>query len=162
MAIRAVSEEQSRVLEAILSDFLVLSEASAVFLSDNGGNLIAYTTATEPEDERIYTIAALAAGSFCATRELASLVKEPAFHSIYHQGEQTSIYMHSVGAHYLILAIFGKTTPVGLVKLYAERAVQELTPLMERIDSQGGEIPGIGKNIFEMTGKEAFRRPPGA
>ncbi|MDI6775366.1 MAG: roadblock/LC7 domain-containing protein [Verrucomicrobiota bacterium] len=157
MTIQAVNEEQSKAIGVVLSDFMVLSEAGAVFLSDNGGNLIAYATATEPADDTIYTIAALAAGSFCATRELASLIKEPAFHSIYHQGDRASIYMRSIGPHYLILVIFGRNTPVGLVRLCADRAAQDLNPLIRQIDALGGPIAVTG-NILELSGKDAFRR----
>jgi predicted regulator of Ras-like GTPase activity (Roadblock/LC7/MglB family) len=162
MTIQAVTEEQSKAIHTVLSDFLVLSEANAAFLSDNGGNLIAFTTTTDSPDDSIYTIAALAAGSFCATRELASLIKEPSFHSIFHQGDKTSIYMRSIGSDYLILVIFGKNTPVGLVKLYADRATQELDPVLKQIDAQVGQS-GVGLgNIFELSGKDAFRKKPGA
>ena len=156
---QAVSEKQSRQLNVTLSDLMVLSEAEAVFLSDHGGNLIAYTTAAEADDT-IYTIAALAAGSFSATRELASLIKEPEFHSIFHQGEINSIYMQGIAKDFLVLVIFGKRTTAGLVKLYVEKAAKEIEPVIAQINSQSVETAaGPGKKLFEMkTDSDVFKK----
>ncbi len=127
----AISEEQSEKLNTALSDLAVQAEADAVFMSDCGGNMIAHFA--QSESSAIPTIAALAAGSFAATRELATLIGEPTFHLIYHQGKETSIYMQSV-LDFLLLVIFGRSTTVGLVKLYVEKASKELEPILKAID----------------------------
>ena len=149
MAGTAISEKQSRALNATLSDLMVLAEADAVFLSDFGGNLLAYVTSAEADDS-VYTIAALAAGSFSATRELAAQIKEPEFHSIFHQGENNSIYMQSVSTDYLVLVVFGKRTTAGLVKLYVEKAAKEIEPVLKQVHGQSVSAAGGETRLFEM------------
>jgi len=157
MKFQSVSEAQNQTLTTALSDLLVLSEAEAVFLSDSGGNLIAHATA-ETVDDTIYTIAALAAGSFSATRELASLVKEPAFHSIFHQGEQTSIFMQGLGRDYLVLVVFGKGTPVGMIKLYTDRTRKEIEPILKEMDHP--QDAAAAKVTFEFANEHEILKKP--
>ena len=145
----AVTERQSLALNRALNDLLVLSESNAVFMTDYGGNLIAYNTSDEVDDT-VYTIAALAAGSFSATRELAGLIKEPEFHSIHHQGKNSSIYMQSVASDFLVLVIFGKETTAGLVKLYVEKAKKDIEPIVEEMCGQSTVSAAQGSQPFEM------------
>jgi predicted regulator of Ras-like GTPase activity (Roadblock/LC7/MglB family) len=124
--------EQGRQLTQAVSDLLVQAEASAALLADVGGNIIAQSP-TRAENE---TIAALAAGSFSATRELAALSGEPSFHSIIHEGHGTSIYLQSVAENYILLVIFQKTTTTGLVKLYTQKTARELESKLAGISKQ--------------------------
>ena len=155
----ALTEEQSRLLEAAISDLLVLSEADAVFISDQGGNLIVHSAARN-DDSSLQTLAALAAGSFCATRELAAMIGEPAFHSIFHQGQHASIYMQSVTPHFLILVIYGKSTTAGLVKLYVEKAGKEIEPVLNRMESLSiADAIGSDTQTFQIDqNAEVFKK----
>ena len=120
----ALTEENSKQVEAILADLLVQGEARAVFLCDRGGNIIAnkYVTAYDHQEN----IAALASGSFFATLEMAKLVGETEFESLLHQGKQTSIYMISTSGELLMLVVFGKDSNPGLIKLHAKNACMKL------------------------------------
>jgi len=128
----ALTAEQGGLLTQAVSDLLVQAEATTVLLADIGGNILAQS----PARDENHTIAALAAGSFCATRELAVLSGETTFHAVSHEGEQTSIYVQSVTSNYLLLVIFQKTTTLGLVKLYARKSARELRPLLGEIATQ--------------------------
>ena len=129
-----VTEEQSRQMTAVLTDLAAQAEAEAVFLGDSAGNIIACISL--PGTETVQNIAALAAGSFSATRELARMIGETSFSSIYHKGEQSSIYMQTMAGTFLLLIIFGKGTAVGLVKLYVDKASQELEPILRSMGLQ--------------------------
>lgn len=143
-----VTEEQSRLMSAVLTDLAAQSEAEAVFLGDVGGNVLAFISA--PGSDTVQTIAALAAGSFAATRELARMIGETSFSSIYHKGENSSIYIQIIAGAFLILVVFGKGTAVGLVKLYVDKASQELQPFLLALD---GQKPSDYSNTqpFEMA-----------
>jgi len=130
----AISEAQSKKLHSALHDLSVQAEAKSVFMSDRGGNIIAQTS--QDQDGTIDNVAALAAGSFCATRELARMIGEPEFHSIFHQGERANIYIQSTVFDILILVLFGKETTPGLVKLYTEKTCLELGTLLEEVMKQ--------------------------
>lgn len=121
-------------MTSVLTDLAAQAEAEAVFLGDAGGNILACIS--PPGSETVQTIAALAAGSFSATRELAHMIGETSFSSIYHKGENSSIYIQTIEGAFLLLVIFGKGTAVGLVKLYVDKASQELAPFLQALDGQ--------------------------
>ena len=135
-----ITAEQSKDLEKLLEGMLAQTEATAVYLCDYAGNII-HRVVTEDQGPMEQTIAALASGSFVATNELAMLIGEATFHSVYHKGEKASIYMQSLGQDYLVLVIFRNTTTVGLVKLYVDRTCQDLGLLLGVVDQQT-EISG--------------------
>jgi predicted regulator of Ras-like GTPase activity (Roadblock/LC7/MglB family) len=140
----AITEAQAKILSTALGDLAVEAEADAVLMSDYSGNIMA--DISRYEDYTIQTLAALAAGSFVATRELAGMIGEPGFRSVFHHGEQASMYIHNVTGDFLILVVFGPGTTVGLVKLYVERASREIEPILESIT---GQDVGAGQT-FEM------------
>jgi predicted regulator of Ras-like GTPase activity (Roadblock/LC7/MglB family) len=121
----ALTEEISAQIDKILTDLLEQAEAEAVMLCDRGGNIIAEQSVNEYQAED--NIAALAAGAFFATVEIARLVGESKFRRLLHQGEKTSIYMERLGGDMLLLVVFSKDSNPGLVRLYARTACQELT-----------------------------------
>jgi hypothetical protein len=109
-------------------------------------------------------IAALSAGAFSATRQLAGLMGESMFQSVYHQGHNTSLYMQSLASQFLILVVFGRTTTVGLVKLYVKKLSEELDPLLQEMSRQTAASVGADREtfaidpsarLFESRGREA-------
>ena len=106
-----LSVEQSERLATAVEDLRAQTDAESVFLADHGGNLIASTGSGG--EARLQNIAALGAGAFSATREMAALVGEPTFHSVFHQGERNSIYIRSVEPGFLLLVVFGRRTAAG-------------------------------------------------
>ncbi len=150
----AMSEEQSNRLNTVVSDLAVQSEADAVLMSDYMGNTVAQVL--QVAGSGVENVAALAAGSFAATRELAVLIGEPAFYSIFHKGQSLSIYMQSVTEDFLILAVFGRSTTIGLVKLYVEKACKELKPLLDAMTGQSVTGAG-GREAFEMGADDVFQ-----
>jgi predicted regulator of Ras-like GTPase activity (Roadblock/LC7/MglB family) len=153
----AVDEEQSRLLHQALAGLRSLAEADAAFLSDYGGNLLA-SDGRNPDDPVVHTMSALAAGSYSATRELAGLVHETSFHSIVHQGEKTSLLLCGVGDDFVVLVVFGRQTTAGLVKLYVEKMVREIEPLLQSIARQSLEKMGGARNTFELAGGDVFKQ----
>lgn len=124
----ALSEKQGCQLNIALEDLLVESEAQALFISDYGGNIIAHVSIDN--DDFMETVAALAAGSFSATRELAGFIGEKSFLSVYHKGDDSSIYIQCVAQEFLVLAILGKNVTQGLAKLYIDKACSRIDPIL--------------------------------
>lgn len=125
--------EHNNLIENHLVELLVRAEAEAVFLCDRGGNILARknTDSFGHQDN----IAALAAGSFFATRELARLIGEPEFQCVFHQGSKTSIYMQATVYDMLLLVVFGRDSNPGLVKLYSEESCRALGDALKKIQS---------------------------
>ena len=149
----SMTRELSKKIETLLSDLLVRAEADAVFLCDRGGNIMAQKTTEHYVHEE--NIAALAAGSFFATRELARLIGEPEFKYIFHRGDRTSIYMQHTPLDMLLMVVFGKASNPGIVRLYAEETVRSLAPHIEKI---AGPDETVGLNIEIDRSQEPFKR----
>jgi predicted regulator of Ras-like GTPase activity (Roadblock/LC7/MglB family) len=143
----AMTELLHRNIENILADLLVRSEGEAAFLCDRGGNIMAQS-ATNPYAQE-ENMAALAAGSFYATRELAKLLGEPEFQCVFHQGDTNSVYMQSTRFDMLVLVIFGSESNPGLVRLYSTECCEALDKLMEKADSEA-PAPTASSPVFEI------------
>jgi len=119
-------------IDAILNDYLQKSESDLAVIIDKGGNVISQCGDQEVMDVTI--IAALAAGSFAATKELARRIGEVEFQQLYHQGSGSHIFMNSVDDDSIMITVFGgKETTVGLVRFYSNGASQSLAVLLKAL-----------------------------
>lgn len=158
-----LTEEQSRVIDDMLVDLLVRAEAEAVFLCDRGGNILAAKMVEHYQHDD--NIAALAAGSFFATRELARLVGEPEFRCVFHEGSRKSLCMRNTDSDLLVLVFFGRESNSGIVKLFANKSCESLD---EYFKTEGVESL-VGQSMAAMEleiddSREPFKRvrAPGA
>jgi predicted regulator of Ras-like GTPase activity (Roadblock/LC7/MglB family) len=142
MTSKIITAEQSQALKVMLESLLNQAKSEAVFVCDKGGNIIDSVSKTPSESE--FQMAALAAGSFAATSELAKLIGEPGFRSVYHRGEVASIFMQGLGEGYLMFIVFGKKTTIGMVKLHVEQALVGVCSILEKITGQ--TIRSVGMN----------------
>jgi predicted regulator of Ras-like GTPase activity (Roadblock/LC7/MglB family) len=122
-------------LDGILGDFLKKSEAELTVVIDRGGNVISQFGDRDVMDVTI--IAALAAGSFAATRELARRIGEVEFNALYHQGNGSHMFMNSVDDDTIMITVFGPRTTVGLVRFYSTSAAQNVSDLLKKLQGKG-------------------------
>ena len=122
-------------LDGVLADFLKQSEADLTVVIDRGGNVISQYGNHDVIDVTI--IAALAAGSFAATRELARRIGEVEFNALYHQGNGSHMFMNSVDEDTIMITVFGTRTTVGLVRFYSTSAAQNVANLLKKLQHGG-------------------------
>src|SRR3981189_2829734 len=115
-------------LDGVLGNFLTKAEAELTVVIDRGGNVISQYGGFEVVDVTI--IAALAAGSFAATKELARRIGEVEFNALYHQGNGSHIFMNSVDDDTIMITAFGRRTTVGLVRFYSSTAAVSVAALL--------------------------------
>jgi predicted regulator of Ras-like GTPase activity (Roadblock/LC7/MglB family) len=147
--IPALTIEDVAALDAILAEFVHKAEGDLTIVIDRGGNVISQFGDREAVDVTI--MAALAAGSFAATRELARRIGEVEFNALYHQGNGSHIFMNSVDDETIMIAVFGKRTTVGLVRFYAAQAAQNLAALLQTLRSK--------EHVFEFTAADISTGP---
>jgi predicted regulator of Ras-like GTPase activity (Roadblock/LC7/MglB family) len=123
--------EDVATLDGLLGDFLKKAEAELTVVIDRGGNVISQFGDMTVMDVTI--VAALAAGSFAATRELARRIGEVEFNALYHQGNGSHIFMNSVDEETIMITVFGPRTTVGLVRFYATGAAQQIAQLLKSL-----------------------------
>ena len=134
-SIPALTIENVASLDGILADFLKKADAELTVVIDRGGNVMSQYGDHSVMDVTI--IAALAAGSFAATRELARRIGEVEFNALYHQGNGSHIFMNSVDDNTIMITVFGRRTTVGLVRFYSATTALALAELLKSLNCEG-------------------------
>jgi len=117
-----------RQIKGILERITSEAGTHGVYLVDDSGFLIA--EAGDIEIDRV-TLSALVAASFGATAEIAKLLGETNFTQLTQQGTSRHIFICKAGNRHIVIAVFGRETNLGLVKLYVERAVVHLGAMLD-------------------------------
>ena len=123
-----IYEEEIEEIEKILNWLIRNSQAKCALLVDKDGHLITRQGFTHSLDTT--ALAALLAGSFASTKEIARLVGEPEFSVLFHQGKKDHIHICLVGERSILAVIFDDRTTIGLIRLYAKQASEELTTIL--------------------------------
>src|SRR4051812_42795053 len=134
-SIPVLTIEDVAALDGMLTDFLTKAEADLTVVIDRGGNVISQCGNQKVMDVTI--IAALAAGSFAATCELAKRIGEVEFNALYHQGNGSHMFMNSVDEDTIMITVFGGSTTVGLVRFYTTAAATNVATLLKGLNKAG-------------------------
>lgn len=153
--IPALTIEDVAALDAILAEFMHKAEGDLTIVIDRGGNVISQFGDREAVDVTI--MAALAAGSFAATRELARRIGEVEFNALFHQGNGSHIFMNSVDEETIMITVFGPRTTVGLVRFYSTGAAQQVAQLLKSL--QKGNH-GFNFNASDISAAPIFADTP--
>jgi predicted regulator of Ras-like GTPase activity (Roadblock/LC7/MglB family) len=151
-SIPALTIENVATLDGILADFLQKADADLTVVIDRGGNVISQFGNTEVMDVTI--IAALAAGSFAATRELARRIGEVEFNALYHQGNGSHIFMNSVDENTIMITVFGRRTTVGLVRFYSATTAHTVSELLHSLE--GANAAGFSFEAADVSAAPIF------
>ncbi len=132
-----INDEQMKLIEAVLERLRAVSGSQFGALVSTSGQPIAVS----PRDVRSDTLslAALAASSFAATRQLAQILSEREFTLLFHEGKEHNLHVVQVTDHILLLITFGRDTQVGRVRLYTSRALEVLKPALEGAENTSGD-----------------------
>lgn len=124
----------NRLLD-VLEDYLDKTEANYTMVIERGGSILS-ELGTIPESPDMTIVAALAAGSFAATKELALRIGEREFTSLHQQGENYQIFMCYVSEYAVLITVFGNQTTLGLVRFYSARTVKQIAQVLEESTHQ--------------------------
>jgi predicted regulator of Ras-like GTPase activity (Roadblock/LC7/MglB family) len=126
-----VSEGEISNIARVLGRLILDTDASHILLLDKSGQLI--SAQGQPGQRDIIALGALLAGAFASSRHVAEILGEHDFRSILQQGVQESIYTSLVGEQWLLVVVFEKQAHIGLVKVLARKASEELERTLERV-----------------------------
>jgi predicted regulator of Ras-like GTPase activity (Roadblock/LC7/MglB family) len=127
----AIFEEDYWAINNVLEDLLKSSRAGNVVLIDRTGQLISQIG---PEvDFDLTSFASLCAADFEANYQLAKLIGENDFSTLFHQGAKDSMYLGKIAKGVVLVVLFNKSTTLGLVRLRVKRAVEELNVVIEKL-----------------------------
>jgi len=138
------TEEDFAAITHKLQAFLKDSNARCALLVDRSGQLVA-TVGEQPKFDPT-TFATLTAADFSANDQLAKLIGENDFNSLFHQGEKESMYLADIARKVILVVLFDNRTTLGLVRLKMKEVVLALAKLFEAIfarSASGTQKPGI-------------------
>jgi predicted regulator of Ras-like GTPase activity (Roadblock/LC7/MglB family) len=151
-------EEDVHLLNSVLDELLRKSEAATALVIDKGGPVIDQRGAVEQFDTT--TIAALAAGSFCATQAIAERLGEVNFANIYQQGERFSLLFCNIDENALLIVIFKAELSAGAIKYFAAESVRQIARQMARAQARapGESLDLVSENTMDVS--TVFRQKP--
>lgn len=129
------SEQDLSAIHATLDEYLGASGAKSALLVDRAGQLI--TTAGATPDFDVTTFATLTAADFSANDQLARLMGETDFSSLYHEGERECLYVADIARRLILVVLFDSGTTLGMVKLRARNAVDDLAVQFDGVFARG-------------------------
>jgi predicted regulator of Ras-like GTPase activity (Roadblock/LC7/MglB family) len=120
-------------IEDCLERLLERSRAICVLVADISGQLISEKGKVEGLDSA--ALAAVTASNMAATTEMARQLGESVpFSYLFHEGQRRNIYISMVGQTFLLVIIFDEMTQIGLVRIFARLAVNELQGVAEELE----------------------------
>ena len=129
------TEDDFASITRALQRFLTDCNARCALLVDRTGQLVA-TVGDRPNFDPT-AFATLTAADFSANDQLAKLIGETDFNSLFHQGERESMYLADVARRVILVVLFDNRTTLGLVRLKMKQTVEELTRLFEEVFARG-------------------------
>lgn len=130
------------------------SDARSAMLVDRGGQLLAQ--AGDPPAFDATTFATLTAADFSANDQLARLLGESEFTSLFHQGERESMLVADIAHRAILVVLFDARTTLGLVRLRLRPVAEELTRIVEAMAVRGAQA-GASQPILAGADEEIDR-----
>jgi predicted regulator of Ras-like GTPase activity (Roadblock/LC7/MglB family) len=134
------TEDDFAAITQALQRFLNDSNARCALLVDRSGQLVA-TVGERPKFDPT-AFATLTAADFSANDQLAKLIGETDFNSLFHQGEKESMYLADVARRLILVVLFDNRTTLGLVRLKMKQTVDELTKFFEQVFNRPAAAQG--------------------
>lgn len=125
----ALTPEDGTALRGSMERLLEESGAHGALLVDRGGQLLIDAGRSPGFD--VTSFSTLAAADFSANDQLARLLGETDFSSLFHQGERESMLLADIGGRAILVVMFDTSTTLGLVRLRLRAAVGELAGLVD-------------------------------
>lgn len=136
-------EQDFNRIERLLQGFLYESNARCTLLVDRSGQLI--TSAGETPEFDSTAFSSLAAADFSANDQLASMIGEQEFSSLFHQGEKESMYLADVAKRVILVVLFDNRTTLGMVRIKVKTVVRELSEIFRELFERSATDPGASR-----------------
>lgn len=149
------TEDDFGAINQALQRFLHDCNARCALLVDRSGQLV--TTVGEQPTFDATAFATLTAADFSANDQLARLIGETDFNTLFHQGERESMLLADVARRIILVVLFDNRTTLGLVRLKMRQTVDELTTLFEQVFGRGQDGTAAHPNILADADDEIDR-----
>lgn len=121
--------EKSETIKDLLMNLVKRSEAVTALLISREGVCVSKAGSTESLNST--ALAALVAGMFAATREVANIVGEEQFSILLQQGEKRHIHISLIGQKFMMVVVFEDYRRIGRVRHEARSIGPELVSIIK-------------------------------
>ena len=133
------TQDDSDGLTQTLQRFLYDSNARCALLVDRSGQLVA-TVGEQPNFDPT-AFATLTAADFSANDQLARLIGESDFSTLFHQGEKESMYLADVVRRVILVVLFDNRTTLGMIRIKVKAVVRELSEVFGEMFTRSAAAP---------------------
>lgn len=124
-----------RQFETLLADFVRDTDARCALLVDRTGRLLSSQGDTSDVDGT--TFASLASAGFAASGQLAKLLGEPEFASLYHHGAERSMFLADIVGIAILAVLFDSRTTLGMVRIKTKSLVPQFADYFSQMEERG-------------------------
>jgi len=132
--------ESAEDINDLLSNLVKRSEAVTALLISREG--VCISKAGNVETLNSTALAALVAGMFAATREVANIVGEEQFSILLQQGEKRHIHISLIGQRNMMIVVFEDYKRIGRVRHEARSIGSDLVRILENREKSKKEDSG--------------------
>jgi predicted regulator of Ras-like GTPase activity (Roadblock/LC7/MglB family) len=148
----SLTEQDAAAIGQVLQRLMFDSNARCCVVVDRSGQLI--TTAGERPTFDVTSFATLAAADFAANDQLARLIGERDFNTLFHQGERESMLLADVAHRVILVVLFDNRTTLGMVRLKLKGAVDDLSRVIEDMFTRATVPLQAGGSLFSDVDDE--------
>jgi len=157
--------EMSQGIDTALRKFIGDSRARCALLITHSGQLVGQVGFTAHLN--VLSLCALVAGIFTTTQELARLIGESKFKSLFQEGKTWNLHFTLVSEDLIFATLFDKKTVIGAVQVSANEASERIGKLLKEIAAKpvlepDRELEALKRELAhleQLTGKETAAPP---
>lgn len=129
-----VTPEGIQRITGLLNELISETNAKCILLVEKSGQHLALVGEESPH---VMALSALVVGAFSSTREIARLLGEAEFKTMFQQGSKLNIFIAQLDSQDLITVIFDERTTLGMIKLKTQQMTKRISDEI-RIMSEAG------------------------
>jgi predicted regulator of Ras-like GTPase activity (Roadblock/LC7/MglB family) len=133
--IGVLGADDVRRFDELLTTFIAETRCRSAFLVDRAGRLL--TSAGERDGLDEVTLASLASAGFSASNQLAALLGEEEFTSLYHHGAERSMFLADIAGAAVLAVLFDARATLGMVRIKTKALVPGFAEHITRLAQQG-------------------------
>ncbi|PIQ24074.1 dynein regulation protein LC7 [bacterium (Candidatus Blackallbacteria) CG17_big_fil_post_rev_8_21_14_2_50_48_46] len=133
-----ITPEGITKITALLQELFSEANARSILLVEKSGQHLAMVGEESPH---VMALSALVVGAFSSTREIARLLGEPEFKTMFQQGDRLNLFISLLDSQDLITVIFDERTTLGMIKLKTQQMTKRIS---EEIKNMGQSQVGQG------------------
>ena len=157
--------EMSQGIDTALRKFIGDSRARCALLITHSGQLVGQVGFTAHLN--VLSLCALVAGIFTTTQELARLIGESKFKSLFQEGKSWNLHFTLVSEDLIFATLFDKKTVIGAVQVSANEASERIGKLLKEIAAKpvlepDRELEALKRELAhleQLTGRETAAPP---